>query len=570
MRYLALATDYDGTLARDGTVAKATLEALRRLKDSGRYLILVSGRELEDLKGAFSELKLFDAAVLENGALLHKPSERLTRVLAEPPPSKFIKRLRKRGVEPLAVGQVIVATCEPQANTVLEVIHELGLELQVVFNKGSAMVLPSGVNKGTGLAAALDELRLSAHNVVGVGDAENDHAFLASCECAVAVDNALPTLKERADLVTRGARGEGVAELVDMLLDDDLRHAGRDLRRHDVLIGEGEDGDKAWLDPYGTRVLVAGPSGSGKSKSTTALAERLVAGGYQFCLVDPEGDYEGFASTVKLGDPERMPTVEEVLQVLAHPGQSAIVNLLGVKLQDRPAFFASLVPRLVELRLKTGRPHWLIVDEAHHMLPIQREPDQLGLPNDFQGVMLVTVHVDRLAPAALKPATTILAVGHRPDRTLRSVAKAIGEDPPSHVPGDLDRGEIALWDRRHGKSAMRVKVEPAAADHRRHQRKYAKGELADDECFYFRGADGKLNLKAQNLVLFAQLAQGLDDETWLHHLRRGDYSKWFKEAIKDKKLAAEAADVERDESISPERSRRRILEAIDQRYTLPA
>src|SRR5207247_234345 len=140
---------------------------------------------------------------------------RTERPLADPPPARFVARLRERGVAPLTVGRSIVATREPNEATVLEVIRELGLELHVIFNKGAVMVLPSGVNKATGLAAALGELCLSAHNVVGVGDAENDHAFLAACECAAAVANALPALKEHADLVTRGRRGAGVAKLVD-------------------------------------------------------------------------------------------------------------------------------------------------------------------------------------------------------------------------------------------------------------------------------------------------------------------------------------------------------------------
>ena len=101
----------------------------------------------------------------------------------------------------------------------LETIRDLGLELQVIFNKGAVMVLPAGVNKASGLVAALDELGLSPHNVVGVGDAENDHAFLAACECAVAVANALPTIKERADHVTAGEDGDGVRELIDALIE---------------------------------------------------------------------------------------------------------------------------------------------------------------------------------------------------------------------------------------------------------------------------------------------------------------------------------------------------------------
>ena len=111
---------------------------------------------------------------------------------------------------------MIVATWEPhEAKPSSKTIHDLGLELQVIFNKGAVMVLPSGVNKATGLAAALAELGLSPHNAVGVGDAENDHAFLRVCECSAAVANALPAVKDTADIVMKGDHGAGVAELID-------------------------------------------------------------------------------------------------------------------------------------------------------------------------------------------------------------------------------------------------------------------------------------------------------------------------------------------------------------------
>jgi len=568
VRYLALAADYDGTLAHDGQVAPKTLKALERLRESGRRLLLVTGRELEELQAVFDRLDLFDLAVLENGAVLYNPHDRSTKVLAETPPERFIKLLRKRGVKPLSVGRAIVATWEPHETTVLEAIHELGLEMQVIFNKGAVMVLPSGVNKGTGLCHALDELALSRHNVLGIGDAENDHAFLACCECAVAVDNALPMLKERADLVTKGARGDGVVELIERLLKNDLLEV--ELPRHNILVGTTDGGEDVWVHPYGTRVLIAGPSGSGKSMSSTALLERLTTHGYQFCLIDPEGDYEGFECTVRLGDSDRAPTIDEVLQVLARPNQSAIVNLLGVKIEDRPQFFTSLAPRLVEMGVRLGRPHWLVIDEAHHLLPIERGQATARLPDDFQGVMLVTVHVDRVAPAALAPVTTAIAVGPGANRTLRTLAKAVHEPAPESVTNHLQPGEVVVWHRKRGLPPVRVRLEPAAAEHRRHKRKYAKGELMDDECFYFRGPEHKLNLKAQNLVLFAQIAQGVDDDTWQHHLRQGDYSKWFERAIKDDQLGAEAAVIEGDESLPPEESRRRILDAIAERYTLPA
>jgi hydroxymethylpyrimidine pyrophosphatase-like HAD family hydrolase len=221
MKYRLLATDYDGTIASQGEVDSATLTALERAAASGRKLVLVTGRHLPDMKTVFPQLEIFDRVVVENGALLYRPSTNKEKLLCEPPPERFLALLREREV-PLQVGRGIVATREPHEDVVLNAIHELGLELHVIFNKGAVMVLPSGVNKATGLRAALDELGISTHSVVGFGDAENDHAFLAICECSVAVGNALPALKERADIVTKAPHGAGVTEVIDQLLADDL------------------------------------------------------------------------------------------------------------------------------------------------------------------------------------------------------------------------------------------------------------------------------------------------------------------------------------------------------------
>jgi HAD superfamily hydrolase (TIGR01484 family) len=165
---------------------------------------------------------LFERIVAENGAVLHRPAGRDTRVLADRPPDQFIRALRKKRVKPLAVGKVVVATLTSNATPVLEVIQDLGLELQPIFNKDSLMVLPPGVDKATGLAAALADMAVSPANVVGIGDAENDLALLRLCGFGVAVANAVPLLKEQADLVTQAADGAGVAELATRLLATDL------------------------------------------------------------------------------------------------------------------------------------------------------------------------------------------------------------------------------------------------------------------------------------------------------------------------------------------------------------
>lgn len=222
MRYHALACDYDGTIAHHGGVDEDTIAALERVRTSGRKVLLVSGRELEDLQRVFPRIDVFDKLVLENGGIVVDPSTGDIRTLAEPPPAAFMEALRARHVEPLSTGRVIVATWEPHETAVLDVIRELGLELQVIFNKGAVMVLPSGVNKASGLHAALAELGIASERVVGVGDAENDHAFLSACGCAVAVANALPMLKERADWVAPFDHGRGVQALVEALVTDDL------------------------------------------------------------------------------------------------------------------------------------------------------------------------------------------------------------------------------------------------------------------------------------------------------------------------------------------------------------
>lgn len=214
----ALATDYDGTLATHGTVDEGTRAALRRFRASGRKLILVTGRRIADLSQVYPHLDDFDAIVAENGALLYWPGDRREEPLAEPPPAEFVQFLVKADVRPLECGRVIIATVEPYQHIVLEAIRTFGLELQVIFNKGSVMILPSGVNKATGLKRALKVFGIPFKEVIGVGDAENDHALLDFCGLSAAVANALPVLKERASLVLASAHGEGVAELIELIL----------------------------------------------------------------------------------------------------------------------------------------------------------------------------------------------------------------------------------------------------------------------------------------------------------------------------------------------------------------
>ena len=568
MYIVCLATDYDGTLAHDGAVAEATVESLEHFKRSGRKLILATGRELPDLERVFSRLDLFDRVVAENGALLFNPATKKETPLAPPPSGEFVAALQAKGVAPLSVGRSIVATWEPNQETVLEVIRELGLELHIVFNKGAVMVLPAGVNKASGLKAALDDLGLSAHNVVAVGDAENDHAFMRASAYAVAVANALPAVKDTADLVTKGARGAGVMELIELLTKKDADAFGTALKHGAVEIGRYPDGRPLLIHPHSRGAMIAGLSGGGKSTIAQSILERIAARAFQTWVIDPEGDYADSRLATVIGDAKAPPRLPEVLKALEEPERSVVTNMLAISSEDRPAIFASFLAAAVDLRSRTGRPHWMLVDEAHHVLPAERDPSVAELPMALPASVFVTVDPASVARAALERVDDLFVVGAKMAETVQAFCRALSIPMPSLPDDPPEPGQALLWRRTRGKAPQIATIHPTAEKSERHTRKYAEGELGEDKSFYFRGPHQTLSLRAQNLTIFMQMADGVDDPTWLYHLKRHDYSRWMSEAIKDEDLAGEVRDAE---AISdPDRSRQRVRDAIERRYTTPA
>jgi hydroxymethylpyrimidine pyrophosphatase-like HAD family hydrolase len=564
MRYVAVAVDFDGTLAHHGVVDEPTQRALVHARQCGRRLILVTGREIEELLATYPGVGVFDRVVAENGAVLYRPETHERTPLAGPPDDRLVSALRALAIQPLSIGHSIVATREPHHEAVLGLIHDLGLELQVIFNKGAVMVLPTGINKATGLEHALKVLGLSHHNVVGIGDAENDHALLGAAGCAVAVANALPALKERAHLVTRGERGAGVIEALARTIDHDLAEVG--VRRR-VLVGRTPDLTEVLIDPEETSFLIAGTSGSGKSTLITAVLEQLDGQAYQYAVVDPEGDYTNLLDgAIPIGDVDVAPRVHAVLDVLKRPGEHAVIDLLAVRLEDRPTAFGELLPALVALRRKCARPHLIVVDEAHHLLPAAVGP-VLPAAVPATGVLYSTVHPEAMMPAALASIGVVMILGQSPAETLAGFCRNANRPHVAIDPSPLPTGMVWFW--RIGEPPVRVRWQPPAAERRRHSSKYAEGNLGPERNFVFSGPDGKLNLRAQNLTVFLQMADGVDDETWQYHLLRQDYSRWFRTEIKDCTLADAAAAIERG-GLSIAEARARLRDAVRARYTLPA
>ena len=371
-------------------------------------------------------------------------------------------------------------------------------------------------------------------------------------------------MKEHADFVTAKPRGEGVVELVEKLLADDLAGAESRLGRHDVALGKAEDGTAMNLSPYGRVVLVCGQSGSGKSTLVLGLMERATDQGYQVCLIDPEGDYGEADGLTATGDASHPPSLDHLEKLLDNPGAQVAVNLVGVGMNDRPEMFNRVLALVQERRTRTGRPHWLVVDEAHHMLPPDRSLSGGELAvGDAGSLVLITVHPGHVSPDLLKAVNTLIVMGKDSAETIHEFCEKSGRPAPPAPSGDPETGEVLLWYTDSDRPVVAVKTESPRGEHHRHIRKYAQGELEEERVFYFRGPEGKLNLRAANLITFLTMAQGVDDETWLFHLRRAEYSDWLRRGIKDTDTADTVQAVEEDQSLVPAEGRDRIRHAIE-------
>ena len=426
MRYhVPEACDYDGTLAHDGRVHETSTGRLgAAIGLPRRQLVLVtrSRKFLEEPAGhSFQRLQLVRSRGGRERRGFSVSTRDQKRDRAGQGSASRVRRhfaeARRRAVvgRPCRGCYLAAARNWPCCRTIVD----QGLELQVVFNKDAVMVLPSGVNKATGLAAALAELNFSAHEAVGIGDAENDHAFLSLCECAVAFANALPAVQNGADLVTRGDHGSGVEEVIGQLIDNDLAGLEDRLNRHRLLFGHGTDGAEVRLEPYGYNLLIAGPSGSGKSTAATSFLERLTEHHYQYCISRSEGDYENLAGAVTLGNGSRHRTDRgrSLASAGQRPARARWSTWSGLAITDRPPF-SDVVAALLGPRARTGHPHWLVVDEAHHLLPASWAPGPGVLPKDLNRTVFITVHPDQVARAALETVAKVVAVGQSPGETV--------------------------------------------------------------------------------------------------------------------------------------------------------
>jgi len=569
-----IALDYDGTVTRNDVLDPSVRDAIAVARIQGITVLLVTGRILDDLRRVAGDLHFVDAVIAENGAIVHFPDRGGTSMIAPPAPMAFLDELQRRGI-PFRAGQCLVDADANEAPRLLDVIRALELPLVLVFNAGRVMTLPQGVSKATGLHVALDMLRLSAHNTVAIGDAENDHELLRLAEVGVAVEWASAALRSMADVVLTGGSPSSVASYVRALAQtQQLPITSRSRRR--LLLGHTETGHEFSLAVRGRNVLVTGDAKSGKSWVAGLLCEQLILHGYCVCAIDPEGDYsslEGLPGVTVLGREDPPPTPRELLRALRYPDRSVIVDLSHQAHDEKMSYIRGLLPALNVLRRQTGLPHRIVLDEAHYYL---HEDAHDLLDFDRNGYTVITYCASSL-PSSLLEATEVMIVTCQSnpaelEALRRHCARCKTVDVTRwSMLGHLKLGQaVALPLTEESGGELRLfTVAPRLTPHVRHREKYVDVPVSPQQAFVFARNGQPTERRSRTLRQFVGELEHTSDGMLDGYLVRGDFSRWIEGVFGDHALAEELRRLEeRHRTVSRTDTLAEIVAAIRARYDL--
>jgi hydroxymethylpyrimidine pyrophosphatase-like HAD family hydrolase len=548
MKFGVLALDYDGTIARDGVLDPEVRSAIAEVRARGITVVIVTGRILAELEQVAGDLHFVDAAVAENGGVLWFASGH-TRQLAYSTSLQFLQELERRGL-PFNAGQCVVELDAAAAPEVLAVIRQMELPLVLLFNRGRLMVLPQAVSKGTGLREALATLRMSVHNAIAIGDAENDHDLLATCELGVAVSWGSKLLQQAADEVLQGNGPAAVAGYIRRVAKT-LRLPPEKIGQHRLSLGTAEDGRELTLAIRGLNTLVAGDPRSGKSWVTGLMCEQLILQGYSVCVIDPEGDYrtlETLPGVVVFGGEDPPPELPDLARVLRHPDMSVVIDLSHAPFQERMSYMKSLLPVLATIRRATGLPHRIVIDEAHYFLhePNVGELLDLGL----EAYTLVTYRLADLHPT-LRDAMECIIVKRttepREHQTLAGMLQARGclSSAIANLASlRVEEAVLLPGMRETGGKCLKFTLFPRLTSHVRHKAKYLDVQLLVEQGFWFTDGTGAVAGPARTMKEFLVLLEQVPSIVVSEHARRGDFSRWVAEVFRDHALASEIRKVE--------------------------
>ncbi len=568
--FRAVAVDFDGTLTESGCPGPEVLAGLDEARAGGRRVVIVTGRILGELEAVFPAVGAHaDLIVAENGAVVARAGRR--RLLAAPVRGELADALTARGVA-CRRGEVLLACSGADDTAVLAEVRRLGLECQLIRNRAELMVLPAGVSKGAGLAAGLAELGISVHNAVAIGDAENDHSLLAAAELGVAVAGAVAALKADADIVLADADGEGVASFLrgPVLAGRERVHS----RRWRMILGTLADGAPASIPASQVNVLVTGVPRRGKSYMAGLIAEQLIRLGYSVMIFDPEGDHVGLGqlrNVIVVGG-GNLPSAADLGRVVRHHSGGVVVDLSAAPAGERAGYLAAAHRELEAVRLATGLPHWLIIDEAQ--VPLARDARAFFEPA-AAGYCLVTHRPEDLRPEVML-AVDVLIVLPGDDAAVNLAELVAAAGKMSHAAataliGQAGPGQAVLVDREHPGTGVVFAVGQRETAHIRHWHKYSGGHLEPERRFYFRhDADTPAGVTAGSAGELQQQLRACDDAVIVHHCRHGDFSRWVANVLGDPPLAAAIAaaeDAVRTGTATTADGRASLIAAIGQRHT---
>ena len=569
MKFGVLALDYDGTIARDGVLDPEVRTSIAEARARGIVAVIVTGRILADLKQAAGDLTFVDAVVAENGALLAFPGGH-TWLIGHPPPTAFFDELRRRAIT-FTSGQCIVETDASLAPRILAVIRELELPLVLLFNRSRLMILPQGISKATGLRAALTALRLSVHNAIAIGDAENDHDLLAACEIGVAVGWGSPALHRSADEVVTGNGPSALAPYIRQVTKS-MRLPPDRIGKEKIILGVTGSAGQLGLAIRGRNVLITGDPRSGKSWLTGLCSEQLMLHDYCTCVIDPEGDYEQLEALPRViawGGDEPAPSLPDLAQMLRHPDMSVVINLSRVPYKEKVDYLKSLLPMLASLRRDTGLPHRIVVDEAHYFLNSSNVRQMLDL--DLGAYTLVTYRPSDLHPDVRKAMEIVIVTRTTEPEQVRAIQSMSGNGAGdwSTTLAGLAVGEGALLPRAQealGK-LQRFSFLPRLTSHVRHRSKYLDVPVSGGHEFVFTADGWPVGSPARTLQEFVSSLRTVTSVVLDGHARRGDLSQWIAEVFHDHPLASDIRKVEQRYRLGDVKDLRGELEkAIQARY----
>jgi hydroxymethylpyrimidine pyrophosphatase-like HAD family hydrolase len=492
MKLKALALDYDGTIADEGHVAPEVRTAIAEARQRGLIVLVVTGRTLGDLRSAAGDLAFVDTIIAENGAVVAFPASGRSRVLHDAPSPTLLDELRRRGVE-FEAGEVVIESEASASPVALEVIRNFEQPLVLHFNRSRMMILPQGISKATGLAVALDTLRLSPHNVLAIGDAENDHELLRGVEVGVAVEWGSSVLGIAADEILTGVGAAAVGSYIAALVSQLSKHRSLPIRRprRRLLLGTTAGGEQISLAVAGRNVLVTGDPRSGKSWVAGLLREQLILLGYNVCVIDPEGDYSGLEALPRvsiIGGDEPPPKPHELLRLLRDPNCSIVLDLSQLAHGEKLEYVHEVLPQVTLVRQRTGLPHRMLVDEAHYFL---RDEDMRVLCLESGGYMAVTYRASRLHPDVLKSAEVILVSRATDPREVAVLADSRGASAEAVywncILKDLAMDEAALLPGAEESCGRltRIRLVQRLTSHVRHRAKYMDVPVANHHAFAF-------------------------------------------------------------------------------------